>query len=114
MANLVTTPISTQFKKSSLPSFNNQSFNNSSGFYNNFRGFPSCGHGPFTPQGGGLSGHGRGFGHFSQFSKPNMGTNNGTLVCQLCNKIGHEALQCYYGFDATFTRPSQLQGQGQI
>lgn len=35
--------------------------------------------------------------------------NHRKPVCQLCNRICHEALQYYYRFDRSFVGPSQLQ-----
>ncbi|RVW97157.1 Retrovirus-related Pol polyprotein from transposon TNT 1-94 [Vitis vinifera] len=53
--------------------------------------------GNFTQQGRGR--HGRG-----------SWKGNNKPQCQLCGRIGHVVMQCYYRFDQSFTGPSQLQG----
>lgn len=56
-------------------------------------------------RGGERNGLGRGCGHGrSPNDRGNLteGGNNSRKICQVCGKLGYEALRCYYRFDHTY------------
>ena len=61
--------------------------NNSQGRYNRGRGRT-------------MAGGGRGYNQFSNYNKP---------LRQICNKVGHRALKCFYRFDLRYQNYSQSQ-----
>ncbi|KAF5475787.1 hypothetical protein F2P56_007557 [Juglans regia] len=59
-----------------------------------------------TPFRGGRRGRGSGHGsHMAQSSNPFSSRSDSRPTCQVCQKVGHTALQCYNRFNQTYQSP---------
>lgn len=104
------TPSDRGFPRSRFSSGSHSSYSGSS--FSNNHGAPPSGRGGLG-NGGRFAGD-RGSANWNSggnWNHANYGVNK--VVCQLCNKVGHEVLQCYYRFDPFYNGPGQFSSRVQ-